>query len=80
MFTAEDMYFRHSWEKFQQQVQTLLSKKPKKFSEIFIAFFQSTQNFAHFQKKKKNQNHKLNISQVIDTEKCGYLNAWKLLF
>ena len=32
----------------------------------------------HFE--KKHQFHTLNASQVIDSEKCGYLNAWKLLF
>ena len=29
---------------------------------------------------KKDQLHRLNISELIDSEKCGYLNAWKVLF
>ena len=33
----------------------------------------STQNFAHFE--KKDQLHSLNIWEVIESEKCGYLNA-----
>ena len=33
---------------------------------------------SHFQ--KKDQIHSLNISEVIDSEKCGYFNARKLLF
>ena len=43
-----------------------------------MAILESAQNFAHFE--KKDQVHSLNISQVIESEKCGYLNAWKLLF
>ena len=36
----------------------------------------------HFEKKKKkkNQLHSLNISEVIDSDKCGYLNAGEFLF
>ena len=74
--TAEHMYSRHTWEKFPQQTQMLLFQKLKTFSHIFITFFQSTQNFPHFQ--KKDQLHSLNISEVIDPEKCGYFNARKL--
>ena len=32
----------------------------------------------HFQ--KKDQLYRLNISEVLDSEKCGYLNAGKLSF
>ena len=34
-----------------QLIQILLSKKQKTFSEFFSAFFKSTLNFLHFQKK-----------------------------
>ena len=47
-------------------------------SQTFIAFLRSSENFVHFE--KKDQPHTLNISEVIDSEKCGYLNARKLLF
>ena len=55
------------------------------FSQIFIAFLQSTQNFARLEKTKqkqtkKNQFNTFNISEFTDSEKCGYLNAQKLLF
>ena len=30
--------------------------------------------------EKKDQRYTLNIWEVIDSEKCGYLNAQKLLF
>ena len=49
--TADHMYSCHIWEKLPQQVQTLLSLKPRTFSENFIAFFQSTQNFSHLEQK-----------------------------
>ena len=35
-------------------------------------------DLAHFEKKL--QARSVNISEVIDSEKCGYLNARKLLF
>ena len=34
-----------------KQIQILLSKKPKTFSQFFTAFLKSTLNFEHFQKK-----------------------------
>ena len=49
--TADNMYSRQRWEKFWQQVQTVLSQKGKTFSENFIAFWQSTRTFWHFKKK-----------------------------
>ena len=72
------MYYRNRWEKFLQQVQTLLSQKWRTFSAIAIAYLESTQNFVHFEQKY--QLHTLNISEVIDHNKCGYFNARKLLF
>ena len=35
------------------------------------------ENFAYVE--KTDQLHRLNISEVIDPEKCGYFNALKLL-
>ena len=70
---ADHTYSRHNWAKFQQEIQTILSQKWKTHSGIFIAFFQSTQNFAHLE--KKDQFHSLSIREVIDSKKCGYLNA-----
>ena len=75
---ADDMYSRHNWAKFPQHVKTPLSQKQKTFSEIFIAFLEFTQNFAHFE--KRGQLYGLNSWEVIVSEKCGCLNARKLLF
>ena len=75
---VDHISFRHNWGKFLQHVKIPLSQKGKTFLEIFIAFFQSTQNLTHFQKKA--QLHSLNSWEAIDFEKCGFLNARKLLF
>ena len=61
-----------------QGVRVQLSQKPKAFSESFPAFWQSAQNFLHFEKKDQLSN--LNILEVIDSEKYGCLNPRKLLF
>ena len=76
--TDDHMYYRHNWHQFRQQIQTPLSPKVKIVSQIFFAFLKSTENFAYFQ--EKDQLHSLNILEVIDSERCGYLNARKLLF
>ena len=77
MFTADHTYSGHNWEKLTQHVQTSLPQKPKIFSQICIAFLQSTQHFGHLE--KKDELDSLNILEVIDTEKCGYLNTQKAL-
>ena len=75
---ADHMYYHHNWRKFRQHVKTPFSEKRKTLSWIFIAFLQSTQNFVHFE--KKDPLHSLNIWEVIDSKKWGYLNVPKLLF
>ena len=77
-FTADRMYCCHRWEKLQRRVQMLFSKKRRTFSEYFLAFLESTQDFAYFE--KKDQLHSLNISEVIDPDKCGYLIAVSFCF
>ena len=61
-----------------QGVRVPLSQEQKPFSRILIAFSECRQNFVHF--FKKDQLYNLNISDVIHSEKYGYLNARKLLF
>ena len=48
-------------------------KKSKSVCGIFITFFESKLNLEHFQ--KNNEPHSLCISEIIDSERCGYLNA-----
>ena len=50
-----------------------LSEKSKTFSQLLIAFLESTLNFKHFEKKEKP--HSSSISEVIDSERRAYLNA-----
>ena len=49
--TADDRYSLISKNKWMETIQMNLSKKPKIFSELFGAFFESVLNFEHFQKK-----------------------------
>ena len=56
---------------FPQQFQTILSKKQKTFSGFFIAFLKCALNLEHFQKKYEYPS--LIISEIIDTERRGYL-------
>ena len=62
---------------FTQQVQTPLSLKQKAFCRYFIAFLKYTWNGEHFQ--KKGESSSLSISEIIDSKRGGYLNAWKAL-
>ena len=57
---------------FPQHFQTTLSQKQKTFSGIFVAFLKYTWNLEHFQ--KKDEYPSLIFSEIIDTERRGYLN------
>ena len=57
----------------QEQFQTQLSQKQKTFSGFFIAFLKCAWNWEHIQ--KKGEYPRLLISEIIDTERCGYLNV-----
>ena len=71
------MYSRRNMQTLKQQVQTPLSLKQKAFSGFFFASLKSTLNGEHFQ--KKGESSSLSISEIIDSERGGYLNAWKAL-
>ena len=75
--TAEYTYSRRNMQTFTQQVQTPLSLKQKTFSWFSIAFPKSTWNGEHFQ--KKGESFSLSICEIIDSERGGYLSAWKAL-
>ena len=60
-----------------QQFQTPWSRKQKIFSGFFIAFLKCAWNLEHFQKKYEYSS--LIISEIIDAERGGYLNVWKVL-
>ena len=51
-FTADHMDSRQGWEKLWQNVRTLLCQKHRTFSQTFMDYLESTQNFAQSEKKK----------------------------
>ena len=51
MLTADYKYSRSNRENLPLPIQMQLSKKPKTFRRVFIAFLESTLNFEHFEKK-----------------------------
>ena len=55
------------------QFQTPASQKQKIFSPFFIEFLKCAWNLEHFQ--KKDEYSSLIISEIIDAERGGYLNA-----
>ena len=75
--TAEYMYSGRNMQTFTQQVQTPLTLKQKTFSVFFIAFLKSTWNGEHFTEKEVSSS--LSISEIIDSNRSGYLSAWKAL-
>ena len=72
------MYSPHNGEKFLQGLETQSSEKEKVISGIFIPFLKSTRNLACLE--KKDHFHNLNISEVIHSVKCSYLNAKEQMF
>ena len=71
--TADDKHSGSNIQNLQEQFQTPLSRKQKTFSGFFIAFLKCTLNLGHFQ--KKDEYPSLIISEIIDTERRGYLNV-----
>ena len=67
--TIDDECFHHNKERLPLPIQMQLSKKPNTFCCFFIAFLESTCNFEHFEL------YSLNISEIINSERRGYLNA-----
>ena len=58
---------------FGQQVQTPLSQKEKTFRQFFSPFLKCACNLEHFE--KKDEYPSLIISEIMDCERGGYLNA-----
>ena len=71
--TTDDKYSSTNMKNLPQQFQTPLSHKQKTFCEFFIAFLKCAWNLEHFQ--KKDEYPCLIISEIIDSEKRGYLNV-----
>ena len=60
-------------ENLTQPIPGQLSKKLKTFFEFFTAFLKPTFNFEHCE--KKDERHRLCISEVIDGKNRGYVNV-----
>ena len=58
---------------FQQQLQTQGSQKQKIYSRFFIAYLECASNLEHFEKKDEHRSPV--ISEIIDSERVGYLNV-----
>ena len=71
--TADDKYSGSFMQNVPQQFQTPLSNNQKTFSRFFIAFRKCAWNLQHFQ--KKDEYPSLIIYEIIDAEKCDYLNV-----
>ena len=58
---------------FPHQLQTPISQQEKIFSGFFIAYPEYASNLEHFE--KKDEHPSLVISEIIDSERVGYLNV-----
>ena len=71
--TTDDKYSRRNMLNFTQQFEAPLSQKRETFSGFFIAFLKYALNLEHL--GKKDEYPSLVISEIIDTERGGYLNV-----
>ena len=58
---------------FPQQLQTPISRKQKIFPGFSIAYLEYASNLEHFE--KKDEHPSLVNSEIIDSERVGYLNV-----
>ena len=58
---------------FPQQLQTPRSQKQNIYSGFFIAYLEFASNIQHFEKKDEHPSPV--ISEIIDSERVGYLNV-----
>ena len=71
--TTDDRDIRCNMQNFPQQFQTTISQKQKIFSQFFIAYLECASNLEHFEKKDEHPSPV--ISEIIDSERVGYLNV-----
>ena len=71
---ADHNYSPRNVQNFQQQLPTALSQTQKILPAILTSFLKSTSNLEHFF-LKKDESPSLSISQIIDSERGGYLNV-----
>ena len=66
------MEYPLQYAEFPATTQTPISRKQKIFSRFFIAYLECASNLEHFE--KKDEHPSIVISQIIDSERVGYLN------
>ena len=71
--TTDDKYSRRNMLNFTKQLEAQLSQKQKTFSGFFIEFLVSVLNLQHLEKKYEYS--VIVISNVIDSERSGFLNV-----
>ena len=64
---------RCNMQNFPKQLQTPISQKQKMFSRFFIPYLECASNLEHFEKKDEHPSPV--ISEIIDSERVGYLNV-----
>ena len=67
--TADDKYSLLNRDNLTQPIPTQLSQKQKAFFEFYLAFWKSTLNFDHLQ--RKDDLHSWNISYITHSQKRG---------
>ena len=71
--TTDDKYSRRNMLNFTKQLEAQLSQKQKTFSGFFIEFLVSVLNLEHLEKKYEYS--VIVISNIIDSERSGFLNV-----
>ena len=71
--TADDKCSGSNMQNLKQPFQTLLSQKQKTFSAFLIEFLKYAWILKHFQ--KKDEYPSLIISEILDSERRGYLKV-----
>ena len=75
--TSDDKYSGSNMQNLAQQFKTPLSQKQNTCSGLFIEFLKCAWNLEHLQ--EKDEYPSLIVSEIIDAERRGYLNVWKVL-
>ena len=71
--TADDKYSSRNIQNLTQQLQTAIDQKQKAFYRIFITYLKSRRSSDVF--AQKDESPSFSIYEIIDAEKCGYLNV-----
>ena len=69
---ADDRYSFRNSENLRQLIEIQLSKKQKKFSQLFASLLKSKSNFESFENRKNA--HTLCISEIMDCEMGDSIN------